>query len=433
MDIKIPFLADGVTSGTVVSVLIQNGDKITKDQTILEIETDKAVAPIPAPQGGTVTAVLVKEGDSVSVGQSIVRVEDGSSTEATEAPETTSKAEVKPAKNQTRTQTTPPAQQTAQPPVNASAGATSAASPTVRKTAREIGIDLSRVRGTESGGRISMHDLRDYVQYIQNIAFQQSGQVPVVANVPNTSTTKVAESIDFTKWGTVSKKPFTSLRKIIAERMTTSKQTIPHVTIFEDADITELMQLRKKQLAKFEKKGVRLTLTAFIIKAVANALKKNPIFNASLDEVAKEIIIKEYIHLGIAVDTDAGLMVPILRDADKKSVFDIAKELVILAEKARTRTVSVDEMKGGSFTISNQGGIGGGHFTPVINKPESAILGLGKSRLKPTVVGDKIESRMIMPVCVSYDHRIIDGGDSARFIVDLVDAIQNFDTATLGV
>ncbi|MCA9396019.1 MAG: 2-oxo acid dehydrogenase subunit E2 [Candidatus Omnitrophica bacterium] len=425
MDIKIPFLADGVTSGTVVSVLIQSGDQVKKDQTILEIETDKAVAPIPAPEAGTVDSILIKEGDSVSVGQSVVRLSGGGSASAAKSePQETKPAAAAPAYETG-------ARPASQPPVVAS-GTSVAASPTVRKVAREIGIDLSRVRGTENGGRISIHDLRDYVQYIQNLAFQQ-GQASAVNAPAAAAPAKALESIDFSKWGKVSKKPFTSLRKVIAERMSESKQTIPHVTIFEEADITALMALRKKQLGKFEKKGVRLTLTAFIIKAVASSLKKNPIFNSSLDETAKEIVLKEYVHLGIAVDTEAGLIVPVLRDADQKSVLDIAKDLASIAEKARSRTVAVEEMKGGSFTISNQGGIGGAHFTPVINKPESAILGLGKSRLKAVVVDGKIESRMMMPVCVSYDHRIIDGGDSARFIVDLTEAIQNFDTSTLGV
>jgi pyruvate dehydrogenase E2 component (dihydrolipoamide acetyltransferase) len=201
---------------------------------------------------------------------------------------------------------------------------------------------------------------------------------------------------------------------------------VPHVTQFDDADITQLNGLRKKYAPAYEQKGVRLTLTSFVLKIVAATLKNHPIFNSSLDEVAQEIVIKEYFHLGIAVDTDAGLIVPVIRDVNKKSLVEISRELEDLAKKARDRKLSAEELKGGSFTISNQGGIGGGHFTPIINKPEVAILGLGRSVMKPVVRGDKIEPRLMMPLGLSYDHRVIDGGEAARFIVDLVQAFEKF-------
>ena len=201
---------------------------------------------------------------------------------------------------------------------------------------------------------------------------------------------------------------------------------IPHVTQFDDADFTKLNELRKKYAAAYEAKGSKLTLTPLVLKAVAATLKKHPMFNSSLDEVANEIVLKEYIHLGIAVDTDAGLIVPVIRDVDKKSVLELAKELEVLAQKARDRKVSGDDLKGGTFTISNQGAIGGAHFTPIVNKPEVAILGLGRGAMKPVARDGKVEIRMMTPIGLSYDHRVIDGGGAARFTVDLLAALQDF-------
>jgi pyruvate dehydrogenase E2 component (dihydrolipoamide acetyltransferase) len=206
---------------------------------------------------------------------------------------------------------------------------------------------------------------------------------------------------------------------------------IPHVTQFDEADFTRLNELRKKHASAYEAKGAKLTLTPLVLKAVAETLKKHPMFNSSLDEAANEIVLKEYIHIGIAVDTDAGLIVPVLRDVDKKSILDLAKELEVLAQKARDRKVSGDELKGGTFTISNQGAIGGAHFTPIVNKPEVAILGLGRGALKPVVRDGKVEARLMTPLGLSYDHRVIDGGSAARFIVDLVAALQDFKEETV--
>ncbi len=216
------------------------------------------------------------------------------------------------------------------------------------------------------------------------------------------------------------------LRKVISRRMVENWNAIPHVTQFDEADITSLLELRKKYVAAYEQKGARLTLTTFVLKAVVATLKKHPIFNSSLDEVSEEIVYKEYYHIGIAVDTEAGLIVPVIRDVDKKSMVELSKELEELAKKARDRKVTADELKGGTFTISNQGGIGGAHFTPIVNKPEVAILGLGKGALKPVVRNGQIEPRMMLPLGLSYDHRVIDGGAAARFTVDFLQALENF-------
>jgi pyruvate dehydrogenase E2 component (dihydrolipoamide acetyltransferase) len=235
-----------------------------------------------------------------------------------------------------------------------------------------------------------------------------------------------AQAVDFSTWGEISKKPLSHLRKVIGQRLAESWRTVPRVTQFDEADVTALMELRKKYTAAYEAKGARLTLTSFALKAVVAALKKHPIFNASLDEAAEEIVLKEYYHIGIAVDTDAGLLVPVIRDADKKSLLDLSKELADLAEKARARKLSLEEMRGGTFTLSNQGGIGGAHFTPIVNQPEVAILGLGRSVLKPVVRDNQIEPRLMLPIAISYDHRVIDGGAAARFTMDLVGALEGF-------
>ncbi|HWQ91646.1 MAG TPA: 2-oxo acid dehydrogenase subunit E2, partial [Clostridia bacterium] len=279
----------------------------------------------------------------------------------------------------------------------------------------------TRVRGSARGGRIVLEDVRMYIQRLQRLAAQPRGAAPA-AGAPKPP----AEQIDFSKWGPVDKKPLSPLRQVIARRMAENWNAIPHVTQFDAADITGLNALRKKYSAAYEKQGTRLTLTSFALKAVADTLKNHPVFNSSLDEVAQELVYKQYYHVGIAVDTDAGLIVPVIRDVDKKSLLDLSKELEELAKKARERKVTGEELKGGTFTISNQGGIGGAHFTPIVNKPEVAILGLGRGGLKAVVRGNAIEPRLMMPMGLSYDHRVIDGGSAARFIVDLVQAFENF-------
>ncbi len=423
MEIRIPNLSEGVESGTVVAILVAVGDSIEKDQTVLELETDKAVAPIPASVAGKVTKVLVKEGDQVQVGQVIFDVE-ASDSGNTSAAQDTPQASTPVAQAQ---QAPIPTQASPVAAFQAQTGTPPAASPTVRKMARELGIDLTRVRGTENGGRISIPDLRDYIQQIQQLAFATPAQT---ASAPQTTApSKPKVSIDFGQWGPVRKEALTSLRKTIGDHLVDSWTSIPHVTQFDEADVTDLLALRKS----IEKnKGLKATVTAFIIKAVVKALKAVPIFNASLDEATREVVYKEYCHIGIAVDTDAGLIVPVLRDVDKKSLSTVSDELGALAQKTRDRKVAVEDLKGGSFTISNLGGIGGTHFTPIINKPELAILALGKAVEKPVARNGKVVIRTILPVGVSYDHRVIDGADGARFIRAIVDSIEGLKTKDLG-
>ncbi len=423
MDVKLPKLGEGADSGVVVGLLVKEGDTIAKDQAIMELENEKAVASIPSTGAGVVQKVHVKAGDRVSVGQKIITLADGPGATSIAAP--AAAAAPKPAVKKT---VAPPVSIVAaadEDPIAESADGiineNPTASPSLRKMARELGIDLRKIHGSESGGRIVAGDVRHYIQRLIRAAAR-----PATAAAEAASAKPAPVQIDFSQWGPILKKPVTPLRKVIARRMTESWSTVARVTQFDDLDFTRIGELRKKFAADYEKKGGKLTLTPFVLKAVAEILKKHPIFNSSLDELAGEIVLKEYIHLGIAVDTDQGLMVPVLRDVDKKSMLDLARELESLAAKARDRKISADEMKGGTFTISNQGAIGGAHFTPIINLPEVAILGLGRGALKPVVRDGKIEARLLTPMALSYDHRVIDGGSAARFTVDLVKAFENF-------
>jgi len=397
MDIRLPNLGEGADSGVVVNILVKAGDPVQKDQPILELETDKAVGSIPAAAAGIVQQICVNIGDKISAGTVLLTLAESAGAVVASVPlPVTQRQAALPAKTAVS---------------QAIAGIPPAASPTVRRMADQLGIDLTRVAGSAHGGRITVEDLRAYIQSLQTEGAPKS--VPV--------------QIDFAKFGPVAKKPVSQLRKTIARRMSASWAAVPRVTQFDEADITGLNELRKKFAPAYENQGAKLTLTVFAIRAVVQALKKHPLFNASLDEAAGEIVLKNYFHIGIAVDTEHGLLVPVLRDADKKSLLQLATELDALAGKTRDRKLTSEQMQGGSFTISNQGGIGGGAFTPIVNLPEVAILGLGRGALKPAVVAGKIEPRLLLPVAVAYDHRVIDGGSAARFVVDLVAAFQNFD------
>ncbi len=424
MDIRIPQLSEGVNSGTVVAILVKVGDRIERDQTIIELETDKAVAPIPSSDAGVVTKISVKEGDKVSVGHLILSLDGAASGSAPSAPAAQAPAAAPSAAPVARV-AQPSAPAAGEYQYQSASGFPPPASPTIRRMAMDLGIDLNRVRGTESGGRISMGDLRAYVQHLQSLLNQPAAAYAAPQAPAASAPAAPKVSVDFSKWGPVEKKALTSLRKTIGQRMQESWQNIPHVTQFDEADITDLLALRKKLAPKVEKAGGKLTVTILILKAVVKALEALPVFNTSLDEATDELVYKKYIHLGVAVDTEAGLIVPVLKDADKKGLGQLAKELGDLAEKTRTRKIAPDDLKGGTFTISNLGGIGGTFFTPIVNRPEVAILALGKGVVKPVVDKDgKIVARTMLPIGVSYDHRVIDGADGARFIRALVEAIE---------
>lgn len=425
MDVKLPNLGEGADTGTVVNLFVKEGDQIQKDQPILELENEKAVASIPSTTAGTVSKIYVKAGDKIGVGAKLISI-----TESGAAPAAPAKKEAATAKPHPAAAAAEPEQEGVEESGDAEVPSNGeiAAAPSIRQMAADLGIDLGKIRGSGSGGRIVLADVRAYIQKVIRVAGQ-----PKAASAAAGPAKPAPEKIDFSKWGRISKKPMTSLRKVISRRMVENWNAIPHVTQFDEADITPLLELRKKHVEAYQKQGARLTVTTFILKAVVDTLKKHPIFNSSLDEASEEIVFKEYYHIGIAVDTEAGLIVPVIRDADKKSLLELSKDLEELATKARDRKVTPDDLKGGTFTISNQGGIGGAHFTPIVNKPEVAILGLGKGAMKAVVRDNAVVPRMMLPIGLSYDHRLIDGGAAARFAVDLLQAIESFKEADVKI
>jgi pyruvate dehydrogenase E2 component (dihydrolipoamide acetyltransferase) len=418
MEVKLPKIGETADSGTVASILVKVGDTVEVGQTLIELEQEKAVAPIASTAAGVISAIHVKEGQKISVGTPILSL-GGNGPTAPASPAAPAAKAPAPARR-----AAPVVEDDDDLPIEDDGpdGPEPAASPYVRKVARELGIKLGRVAGSGPGGRVVTTDLARYVARLER-GIARAGRH---ADEPK-GLVFAPVNQDFSLFGPVTSEPLSQLRKIISARMVENKVSLPHVTQFDEADMSRIEALRKQFKAAYEAAGAKLTPTPFIIKALVNALKKHPKFNASVNEVAETLVVKHYYHVGIAVDTEAGLLVPVLRDADKKSLLEIAKELAAIAEKARDRKVGADDMKGGTFTISNQGAIGGGHFTPIINKPEVAILGIGKTSLKPVVLADgKIEARPLMPLTVSYDHRVIDGGAAARFTVDLVKELQEF-------
>jgi len=433
MDIKLPRLAEGVESGTVVNILVKEGQQIKKDQPIMEFETQKAVGSIPSPERGTVTKIHVKEGMEVAVGQALISIDAEGDAAAAQSAQSNLVAPQKTTFE--RAQPAPP--QTARPGAvqdqsvahryEAQSGAPPPAAPSIRKIARELGIDLTRVKGSEAGGRIVLDDLRAYIDRLQRLAFEAKA----AAEAPADTGPRPApgETMDFAKWGPVRREKMAPLRRTVSQRMVQSWTTIPKINQFDDADITALLALRKKYAPAYENKQARLTLTAFVVKAVAAALQKYPRANSSLDEAAHEIVYKDYRHIGIAVDTEGGLIVPVLRDADKKSLLEISSELHGLTERTRARKIGLEELQGGSFTISNQGSIGGAHFTPIIYAPQVAILGIGQGAAKPVVIDGKIAARMVLPLCLAYDHRVLDGADAVRFLREIIHGLESFPEA----
>jgi pyruvate dehydrogenase E2 component (dihydrolipoamide acetyltransferase) len=435
MDVRLPRLGEGADSGTVSTIFVKEGDTVKKDQAVFELESEKAVASIPSPLSGTIAKIYVKEGDAVKVGQLIFALsEGGTKVAAAPAPRPVDASVGDDEEAGTVVVGEEPAvpneRPTASEPIAVlPRGVPPPASPSIRRLARDLGVDLARVRGSQRGGRIVMADLKRYIQQMQRASAQ-----PAIASAPSPAImTASAEAADFSKWGKITTEKLTTLRRTISSKMVDSWRTIPHVTQFDEADVTSLLSLRKKYASKYGKKGGHLTFTTFAMKVAVESLKKHPIFNASLDDRAGEIVFKAYYHIGIAVDTEHGLIVPVIRDVDKKSLLQLSIELEELADRTRQRKVGLDEMQGGSFTISNQGGIGSAHFTPIINKPQVAILGIGRGAMRPVVIKGKVQERMMLPLGLSYDHRVIDGADAARFMVDLVQGFENFKEADVKI
>jgi pyruvate dehydrogenase E2 component (dihydrolipoamide acetyltransferase) len=410
MELRIPELGDNVAVATVVGVLVREGDRVAPGQPLLELETDKAVMEVPAEAGGVVKRVLVKVGEEVRPGQPFLEFAEEEAAEVSEVAQRAPEARPEPAP-EARPEPTPQAEGPKAPRAP-SEGRLVPAAPSVRRLARELGVDIREVRGTGLAGRITEEDVRRAA----GLAPAALEALPPTPRLP-----------DFSRWGPVRAEPMSGVRKATMRAMAQAWAQVPMVTHFDEADITELEALRKGYARKAEEKGFRLTLTAFLLKALALTLKAFPKFNASIDTEKQEVIYKDYVHIGVAVDTPHGLLVPVIRDVDKKGILALAQELQEVSERARARKLSPEEMQGGTFSLSNLGGIGGTGFTPIVNWPEVAILGVSRSQMKP--VWDPGQEaflpRLYMPYSLTYDHRLIDGAEAARFCRHLAGLLED--------
>jgi len=417
-ELKIPEVGENIKSGTIVAINVKVGDQIKKGQDILEMETDKASLPIPSSTDGVVKEILIKAGQEVKIGQVVMNIEAGATASASSskpsAPEP-AKPAAAPVKEEPKTASKPEpvAVSNVSPiaPVASSHPAKDvAAAPSVRRFAREIGIDVSQVPGTGPSGRISLEDVKAYAKALNTSRPSGSGGTSLASRALP----------DFSKFGTLDRQPMNNIRKKTAEHLSYAWQAIPHVTQFGKADITELEKLRKKYTTP--ERG--LTITPFLMKVMASALKQFPQFNASIDMERNEIIYKKYFNIGVAVDTERGLIVPVIRDVEKKNIFQIVDDLKDVAKRAREKRVTLEEMQGGSITLTNLGGIGGTSFTPIVNWPEVAILGVSRGGWEQTYENGQFVPRFKLPLSLSYDHRIIDGADGARFLNWICEAIE---------
>jgi pyruvate dehydrogenase E2 component (dihydrolipoamide acetyltransferase) len=442
-EFRLQELGENISEGDLVRLMIAPGAKVSEGQPVMELETDKAVVEVPSTVSGVVNEIKVKEGDRIKVGQVVFTLQGGAPAQA-EASRPQSKpvehvtgqhgarlafqAAIR-AEGKTEEQALPPDQPRAQPaafsmPVQLGKVAGTEhrepvpAAPSTRRLAREIGVDIYEVKGTGPGGRISEDDVKAYAKaLVTNVA--AAAQAP-----PRAGHFIEPKLPDFAKWGKIEHVPMRGVRRKTAEHLAESWNTIPHVTQHDRADITELEQLRARFAPKAEQAGGKMTVTAIALKVCAAALKVFPQFNASIDMAKEEIIYKQYISIGVAADTDRGLLVPVIRDVDKKNIVELAVELSQLSQKAREKKITLADLEGGTFTITNLGGIGGTAFTPIVNHPEVAILGLSRSRMEPEWIGGKFEPRLILPLSLSYDHRLIDGADAARFLRWVAEAFE---------
>ena len=421
----LPELGESIESGDVVQVLVTVGDRIAAEQSVLEIETDKAVVEVPSPVGGSVTAIHVAAGDKAAVGQLIVTLETEAAASVTDAlpaveppaaaePPMAAEPEEASVAPLPREMPAPPPREEAPAPVVRQARSGAAAAPSVRRLAREIGVSIDEVPGSGPGGRVSAEDVKQYAR-------ARKPATPEPA--PAATTPMVVPLPEFSRWGEVERRPMSNVRRLTADQMARTWATVPQVTQYDRADVTDLEELRKKYAPKAVAAGGRLTVTAIALKVVAAALQRFPQFNASVDMATHEVIYKSYYHVGVAVDTDRGLLVPVIRDVERKNIITLAVELNELAERARTRKTSLEEMQGGTFTVTNLGGVGGTGFSPILNAPQVAILGMARSRIEPVYTDGEFVPRLMLPLSLSYDHRLIDGVDGARFLRWIAEAL----------
>jgi pyruvate dehydrogenase E2 component (dihydrolipoamide acetyltransferase) len=428
-EVKVPEISENVTSGTVVKVLVRVGDKVVVDDVLVEFETDKAVVEIPSPVDGQIVELPAAEGMDMRVGDVIARIETEAQaatepekqiqpaaeqpaappTEPIEAP---SLSPIPPQAEQASpgTPSTPP--QPAEPPVSSPP---IPAAPSVRRFARELGVDITAVKGSGPGGRIGQEDIKAYIKATKAATAPPATVPPAIA----------AETTlpDFSRWGSIHSEALDTVRRITAESTTTSWQTVPHVTQFDRSDISEVNAFIAKHGPKLAKNGIKLTLTSILMKVCAEALKKFPRFNASIDMANQQIIYKDYIHIGMMVETPVGLLVPVIQNVESLSIAELASTVADMAQRARARKLKPDEMEGGTFSISNQGAIGGTQFTPIVLWPQVAILGVSRATIEPVYRDGEFHPRSILPLSLSYDHRIIDGADAARFLGWICDSL----------
>jgi pyruvate dehydrogenase E2 component (dihydrolipoamide acetyltransferase) len=436
-DFKLPELGENIAQGELVRLMISPGAKVAEGQPVMELETDKAVVEVPSSVTGVVKDILVKQGEKITVGQVIFTLEGGATpqnekpkhapvehfSEQTAARQTFQTAIQ--AEGKTEQQALPPDKPQPLPPsftmpaqlgkvAGSDHGEPVPAAPHVRRLARELGLDIHGVKGSGPGGRISEDDVKNYSKSLLASA----------TAAPRGTQFAQPDLPDFTKWGKIERVSIRGVRRKTAEHLWQAWTTIPHVTQQDHSDITELEQLRAKFAPKAQEAGGKMTVTAIALKVCASALKIFPQFNASLDMAKEEIVYKQYINIGVAVDTDRGLLVPVIREVDKKNIVELATELTQLSQKAREKKLTPEEMQGGTFTITNLGGIGGDGFSPIVNHPEVAILGLSRSSMQPVFIGGKFEPRLVLPLSLSYDHRLIDGADAARFLRWIAEAFE---------
>jgi len=421
-EFKLPDLGEGLTEGEIVQWLVKEGDSIEEGQVFVKVETDKAVLEIPSPRKGVILRIGAAEGQTVQVGQAIIVIgEEGEKPEPTAKPE---EAEERPSVGVVGVLEEAPEEAEAaekKVPVEAmprppAARAEVLAMPAVRKLAKELKLDLTTVKGSGPGGRITKEDVQT--------ASEKEREKP-----PEEAAVKAARKYDM--YGYVERIPLRGMRKTIARAMVRSKYTAPHVTAMDEANVTRLVALREREKERASARGIHLTYLPFVIKAVVAGLEDHPYVNATLDDENEEIILKKYFNIGVAVDTEDGLMVPVVKNAKEKSILQLADELTKLSEKARSRTIDLADLKGGTFTITNYGAVGGIYGSPIINFPEVAVLGLGRIQEKPVVVERKIVVRTMLPLSLSFDHRVVDGAEAARFLNTVIDHLEDPDLILL--
>ena len=422
--IAVPDLG-GADQVEVIEIMVSPGDTVAEGDGLIVMESDKASMEMPSPVAGVIEVLHIQSGTSLSEGDLVAEIKVTASAAAPESAKAVSAAVTAPVAAPTQSAEAP-ANETPPPPVSAqrpvSSGVVDAktvyAGPAVRKLARELGVDLGRVKGSGPKSRIAKQDLHNYLKEVVKSSAASSGSAGGAA-IP------ALPEVDFSQFGEIDVVPMSRLHKLTAANMHRSWLNVPHVTQYDDADITELEAFRKSLKPQMEKRNIKISPLPFLLKAVAAALQENPAFNVSLSNDGESIIQKKYIHIGMAVDTPAGLMVPVIKDVDKKGIWELSEEIMAMAEKARTRKLQASDMQGGCFTISSLGGIGGQGFTPIINTPEVGILGVSKLATKPVYKGDVLMPRKMLPLSLSYDHRAVNGGDAGRFLTYLVTLLDD--------